>query len=88
MKLREALLAAVMACAVPFAVQAAPKTDLIVGMAAQDIGKIDPHLAVSTLDRAVVVWMFNGLVRFKPGSMSPASIEPDLAESWTFSPDK
>ena len=88
MKLRHAVLAAALACAVPFASHAAPKTELVVGMAAQDVGKIDPHLAVSTIDRAVVAWMFNGLVRFKPGSMSPASIEPDLAESWSFSPDK
>ncbi len=69
------------------ALQAAPKTDLVVGMAAQDIGKIDPHLAVSTIDRAVVAWMFNALVRFKPGSMNPADIEPDLAESWESSAD-
>ncbi len=87
MKLRVALLAAAALFAVPVA-QAAPKTTLIVGMAAQDVGKIDPHLAVSTIDRAVVAWMFNGLVRFKPGSMSPADIEPDLAESWDSSADK
>jgi peptide/nickel transport system substrate-binding protein len=31
--------------------------------------------------------MFNGLVRFKPGSMDPTTIEPDIAESWTSSPD-
>src|SRR5665213_1707875 len=67
---------------------AAPKTALVVGMAAQAVGKLDPHLAVSTIDRAVVAWMFNGLVRFKPGSMSPADIEPDLATSWDASPDK
>jgi peptide/nickel transport system substrate-binding protein len=87
MTFRQALLAAILACA-PLAAQAAPKTDLIVGMAAQDIGKIDPHLAVSTIDRAVVAWMFNGLVRFAPGSMSPSTIEPDLAEKWEFTPDK
>ncbi len=90
MTFRRTLLAA--ACvAMPLlaapALQAAPKTDLVVGMAAQDIGKLDPHLAVSTIDRAVVAWMFNGLVRFKPGSMSPADIEPDLAESWEHSAD-
>jgi peptide/nickel transport system substrate-binding protein len=86
MKLRHALLALSLFAA-PAAL-AAPKTDLIVGMAAQDVGKLDPHLAVSTIDRAVVAWMFNGLVRFKPGSMSPADIEPDLAESYEATPDK
>ena len=88
MNLRTALLAAAAVLAVPVAAGAAPKTTLIVGMAAQDVGKLDPHLAVTTIDRAVVAWMFNGLVRFKPGSMSPTDIEPDLAESWESSPDK
>ena len=88
MNFRQALLAAALAFAVPSLAHAAPKTDLIVGMAAQDVGKLDPHLAVSTIDRAVVAWMFSGLVRFRPGSISPADIEPDLAESWTASPDK
>ncbi len=86
MKFSTVLLATALAFAP--AAYAAPKTDLIVGMAAQDVGKLDPHLAVSTIDRAVVAWMFNGLVRFKPGSMSPADIEPDLATSWEASPDK
>ena len=88
MTFRQALLAATLAFAAPGLAQAASKTDLIVGMAAQDVGKLDPHLAVSTIDRAVAAWMFSGLVRFRPGSISPADIEPDLAESWTSSPDK
>jgi peptide/nickel transport system substrate-binding protein len=57
-------------------------------MAAQDVGQLDPHLAVSTIDRAVVAWMFNGLVRFKPGSMSPTDIEPDIAQAWESTEDK
>ncbi|MGX9962958.1 ABC transporter substrate-binding protein [Roseomonas sp. F4] len=60
---------------------------LRVGMAAQDVGRLDPHFAVSTIDRVVVAWMFNGLVRFKPGSINPAEIEPDLAERWESSSD-
>jgi peptide/nickel transport system substrate-binding protein len=88
MTLRRALLSAVFAATLVPAAMAAPKTDLIVGMAAQDVGKLDPHLAVSTIDRTVVAWLFNGLVRFKPGSMSPADIEPDLAESWEATADK
>ncbi|CAH2604525.1 Polyamine ABC transporter substrate-binding protein [Rhodovastum atsumiense] len=92
MTFRAALLAA--AFAVPFAAtlpasaQAAPRTTLVVGMAAQDVGRLDPHFAVSTIDRTVVAWMFNGLVRFRPGSMSPTDIEPDLAERWEASADK
>ena len=88
MKLRIALLAAAAYLVVPTVIDAAPKTTLTVGMAAQDVGKLDPHLAVSTIDRAVVAWMFNALVRFKPGSMSPVDIEPDLAESWDSNADK
>ena len=86
MTFRAALLAA--ALVLPLPAFAAPKTTLTVGMAAQDVGRLDPHFAVSTPDRAVVAWMFNGLVRFKPGTMSPADIEPDLAQSWESSPDK
>src|SRR5215468_9719518 len=86
MKLRITLsvsLAAVALIAVP--ASAAPKTDLKVGMAAQDVGQLDPHRAVSTIDRTVVAWMYSGLVRFKPGTMDPAQIEPDLAEKWESS---
>lgn len=52
-----------------------------------DAGQLDPHLTSKTPDVALLQWMFNGLVRFKPGSMDPATIEPDLAEKWTSSPD-
>ena len=51
MKLRVTLSAALAAAtliAVP--ASAAPKTDLRVGMAAQDVGQLDPHRAVSTID--------------------------------------
>jgi peptide/nickel transport system substrate-binding protein len=61
---------------------------LSVGTLAQDIGPLDPHRAVGTPERIAVSWMFNGLVRFKPGSSSPALLEPDLAASWEASPDK
>ncbi len=61
---------------------------LSIGMASQDIGQLDPHRAVSTQDKPVVGWVFNGLVRFKPGSADMATLEPDLAESWSASPDQ
>ena len=51
----------------------------------QDIGSLDPHFAVSTIDRIPVAWMFNGLARFPPGSNDPAKLEPDLAQSWQSS---
>ncbi|MBN8897539.1 MAG: polyamine ABC transporter substrate-binding protein, partial [Rhodospirillales bacterium] len=91
MTLRAALLAtslAVAALLAPGGAHAqAPKTALTVGIAAQDVGQLDPHFAVSTIDRIVAAWMFNGLVRFPPGSNDPAKLEPDLAESWESSPD-
>ncbi len=60
---------------------------LRVGMNSADAGQLDPHLTSKTPDVALLQWMFNGLVRFKPGSMDPRTIEPDLAEKWTSSPD-
>src|ERR1700751_4470015 len=81
-----AALAAATLIAVP--ASAAPKTDLKVGMAAQDVGPLDPPSAVSTIDHRVVAWMYNGLVRFKSGTMDPTQIEPDLAEKWESSADK
>lgn len=60
---------------------------LNVGMAAADVGQLDPHRATTTQDKPVVSWMFNGLVRFKPGSASLEELEPDLATSWDKSAD-
>lgn len=82
---RAALLAASILVAGPALAQ---KTTLNVGIAAQDSGRLDPHFAVTTIDRIPVAWMFNGLVRFPPGSIDPAAIEPDLAEKWESSADK
>ncbi len=65
---------------------AEPKT-LTVSIFSQDVGTMDPHFAVGTQDRVPVAWMFNALVRFKPGSIDPKTLEPDLAERWDESPD-
>ena len=62
-------------------------TTLNVGMASADAGKLDPHVATSTPDKGLLHWMFNGLVRIKPGEASPEFIEPDIASSWTTSDD-
>lgn len=67
---------------------AGPDTNVLnVGIAAPDAGRLDPHLSATTIDKAVFGWMFNGLVRFAPGTASPETIEPDLAESWETSDD-
>lgn len=60
---------------------------LRVGINASDLGTLDPHRASATADKGAVGWMFNGLLRFPPGSADPADLEPDLAESWTSSDD-
>ncbi|MCF3932248.1 ABC transporter substrate-binding protein [Acuticoccus sp. M5D2P5] len=62
-------------------------TTLSVGMASADAGTLDPHRATTTPDKGLLHWMFNGLVRIKPGQASPEFIEPDIAESWTSSED-
>ncbi|NTA14343.1 polyamine ABC transporter substrate-binding protein, partial [Agrobacterium tumefaciens] len=63
--------------ALPYAVEAAT---LRVGAAAENVATLDPTRATATVDVGVVSWMFNGLVRFPPGSADPTKIEPDLAE--------
>ena len=68
--------------------QAGSETNFLnVGIAASDAGRLDPHLSATTIDKAVFGWMFSGLVRFTPGTASPNTIEPDLAESWNSSKD-
>lgn len=66
---------------------AAQQSILRVGSTGTDISTLDPHRAQQTQDRTLVSWMFNGLVRFPPGSADPAAFEPDLAERWGSSPD-
>lgn len=63
------------------------ETLLRVGIGMADAGQLDPHISSKTQDMCVMGWMFNGLVRLKPGSMDLNSLEPDLAERWESSPD-
>ena len=66
----------------------AQKRELVVAASQTDAGKLDPHLASAGADKGMLNWMFNALVRIKPGQASPEFIEPDLAESWTSNADK
>jgi len=61
---------------------------LSIGMATQDVQQLDPHRAVTTPERPLASWMFSGLVRFRPGSVSLEALEPDLAEAWEISTDR
>jgi peptide/nickel transport system substrate-binding protein len=65
----------------------AQKKDLVVATSQADAGKLDPHQAAAGADKGILNWMFNALVRIKPGQASPEFIEPDLAESWTSNPN-
>jgi len=60
---------------------------LRVSLGAGDVATLDAHRASATNDKGVVSWLFNGLVRFRPGSADPKSLEPDLAERWETSAD-
>jgi peptide/nickel transport system substrate-binding protein len=66
----------------------AQKRNLVVAAATADAGKLDPHLTSLGADKGMLNWIFNALVRIKPGQVNPEFIEPDLAESWTANADK
>jgi peptide/nickel transport system substrate-binding protein len=48
------------------------------GVHVSEMGRLDPHFAAGSQDRALADMVFNGLLRYQPGN-APA-IEPDLAE--------
>lgn len=52
---------------------------LRIAMNVSDISTLDPHFASGTQDRATVDMIFNGLVRFVPGTSN--EFEADLAEA-------
>ena len=60
---------------------------LRIGTNGQDPGSLDPHRATATQDKGTAAMMFDGLLRFPPGSADPAALEPDLAERFERSAD-
>ncbi len=48
------------------------------GVHVSAMGKLDPHFAAGSQDRALADMVFNGLLRYQPGNAP--KIEPDLAE--------
>lgn len=58
---------------------------LRVSIGMTDIKTLDPGLVTTTQDMFLADMLFSGLLRFKPGDVS--ALEPDLAESYTLSPD-
>ena len=51
--------------------------------------RLDPHTSILGQTQAIKRFMYRGLTRFaiKDGKVTTAEVEPDLAESWTLSPD-
>jgi len=65
----------------------AEKRGLVVATSQGDAGKLDPHQTAQGADKGILNWMFNGLVRIRPGEVNPEFIEPDLAVSWSSNDD-
>ena len=61
------------------AAPAANRPTLRYGVYAADIQTVDPHYSAATQDRNIVDMVYNGLIRYKPGSSD--EFEPDLAEA-------
>lgn len=61
---------------------------LRIGTLGSDAISLDPHKSTKSQDKIIFPLIFNGLVRFQPGTADLNSIESDLAESWSVSPDK
>ena len=61
----------------------------ILNIAAKEPDTLDPHSSTLGQSQAIARFMFRGLTRFaiKDGKVTTAETEPDLAESWTLSPD-
>jgi peptide/nickel transport system substrate-binding protein len=60
---------------------------LNIGVFSADMGILDPHRSATTANLPIMDSIFNGLVRWKPGSVDLELIEPDLAERWESSAD-
>lgn len=81
---RLAALALVATAAVGFAAEAqTPKDVLVVGHVAE-LQTLDPAQAVTISDFRILSNIYEGLVRYKDGSLD---VEPGLATSWEISPD-
>lgn len=61
---------------------------LRIGTLGNDAISLDPHMSTKSQDKILFPLIFNGLVRFRPGTADLNAIEPDLAESWEVSPDQ
>src|ERR671925_1310448 len=61
----------------------------VLNIAAKEPDTLDPHRSTLGQSHATVRFLFRGLTRsaIKDGKVTTAEVEPDLAESWTMSPE-
>ncbi|HET9489689.1 MAG TPA: ABC transporter substrate-binding protein [Methylomirabilota bacterium] len=61
----------------------------ILKIAAKEPDTLDPHASILGQTQSIVRFLYRGLTRFaiKDGKVTTADVQPDLAESWTLSPD-
>ena len=61
----------------------------ILNIAAKEPETLDPHKSILGQTQAIKRFMYRGLTRFaiRDGKVTTAEVDPDLAESWTLSPD-
>ena len=80
-------LAAIAASSLLFVSPSFAEVVLKIGTLSNDANQLDPHVSTKSQDKILFPWVFNGLVRFAPGSADLSKIEADLAESWKSSAD-
>ena len=61
----------------------------VLNIAAKEPDSLDPHTSILGQSQAIYRFMYRGLTRFaiRDGKVTTAEVDPDLAESWTLSPD-
>jgi peptide/nickel transport system substrate-binding protein len=61
----------------------------ILKVAAKEPETLDPHTSILGQTQAIKRFMYRGLTRFaiRDGKVTTSEVDPDLAESWTLSPD-
>ena len=61
----------------------------VLNIAAKEPDTLDPHSSTIGQSQAISRFLYRGLARFaiKDGRVTTTEFEPDLAESWTISPD-
>jgi peptide/nickel transport system substrate-binding protein len=61
----------------------------VLNIAAKEPETLDPHTSILGQTQAIKRFMYRGLTRFaiKDGKVTTSEVEPDLAESWTLSPE-